>query len=281
MLAAGTELGRMLWHNAPPVLWFGDLSSLKGNVSLQTQKKESEGCDCCSCDGIGSVRSCGEGREQIILTVAANPSLHEYFKSVKDLQPENRLAQFPVGNSVKDSDVVKAINGYNNYFKNKPYTKWFGGQTKPTNLEAFLNGLGASFYNGGNKYKAVHIDLFPFATKSKFGVIKDAVEKELFVTGFSSMILRNLIEVINPVKVVMVGGIVGEYFQKHVCPDLYCKPIPQRVVYESRLLGPVAENFKTKLWDRYDALVTSCNLGNPIGFTTEDLNTLGRILSGI
>lgn len=248
------------WRNqincsTPPIVWFGD---------LQTEDKP------------------------ILLTVGINPSWREYHKNKKSdvllEKEERRLNLFRCDDCTPVIEPDRLMDGYNNYFRGKPYS-WFGKKNDPFNVECFINGLDATFYDRkkkgcGYKYRAVHIDLFPFATKSPYTEIKGDVEKDIFDSGISEALLKELISIIDPARIVLCGKTVYAKF----CDFGFCNGVPvtcgsQMLLSAKELQKSDAICTKTITLAKYPTLAMAIDLGNPRGFDKTSLGLAGRLAS--
>ncbi len=119
----------------------------------------------------------------VVLTVGANPSRQEYLSDTSAValakfdrsnghgtlsHLERSASRFRVLAPAESlADVLSSphmrseiLTGYNKYFVRNPYI-WFGRQQEPYNVEAFLRGMGASYYDRQPQpLQALHIDLF-------------------------------------------------------------------------------------------------------------------------
>lgn len=252
------------WRNqincsTPPIVWFGDLMAAD---------------------------------KPILLTVGINPSWREYHKKkgsdVLLEKNERRLNLFRCDDCTPIIEPSKLMEGYNNYFRNKPYS-WFGlwveNKKEPYNVECFINGLDATFYDrkkkeGEYKYRAVHIDLFPFATRSPYSEIKENVEEDIFNSGISEALLKELIAAIDPERIVLCSKTVYAKF----CDFGFCKKSPltcdgQMMLSANGLQKSEAVCARTITLDKYPTLAMSIDLGNPRGFDKASLGLVGRLAS--
>ncbi len=263
------ELGKIeefkneLLSEAPPVLWFGDNSVSKRKI----------------------------------VTIGANPSREEFlsenkFKaqerliSGKRLQylknPSNRFKH--LGPNQEWSSILKdrtlqeeIIISYNNYFKRNPY-KWFGkkgrGDDLSYNVEGFINGLDASYYDGTNKYQCLHIDLMPFPTISDFTSILKESEEHVFKDEWSKKFLDELVKEINPKTIVVFGRTNLKYFQRF----LGLEDIGNGHTFSS--LKENGKSSSANYWlfkyKNIDVIGLSVNLGNPKGFNKITLREFGN-----
>lgn len=257
-LSKTEEFKNELLTEAPPVLWFGDNSD--------TRKK--------------------------IVTIGANPSREEFLSENK-LQAQERLINGEnlqyLKNSKKrfkhlDTDqdwfsILKdkslqeeIINSYNNYFRRNPY-KWFGqkgtGKDLSYNVEGFINGLDASYYEGSKKYQCLHIDLMPFPTISDFTSILKESEEHVFKNEWSKKFLDKLIKEINPKSIVVFGRTNLKYFQRF----LGLEDIGNSHTFSSlKENGKISSaNYWLFKYKNIDVIGLSANLGNPKGFNKKTL----------
>lgn len=128
-----------------PIIWFGNLEEYKKN----NNKK--------------------------IITVSINPSKKEFeddnnnssfgrFENMRNLKDKK---------SLNDEEKSTLYSSLNSYFINKPYSSWFNYYNK------VLNNFKADYNpNGGNKYTAIHVDLYTaIATKPWKTLTKEEKDK--------------------------------------------------------------------------------------------------------
>lgn len=248
LCSSGSPLGKLIDQRTPPVLWFGELfSPNSGFAKTDFTEKRSD--------------------KEIILTVGANPSWREFHDKQGSWTlltgSKQRLPLLPNTNGV-------LMQGFNDYFKINPFVSWFG---RASRVEAFLNGMGASYY-GGYKYQAIHIDLFPFSTCKNYTSILPIVDKELMKTGWAPAIFRDIVDFIKPARIVVFGKSNYEALRQNIYPPFLASlsipcPIPHCTY---RYVN------KVKLWGKYDLVGLSCNLGNPIGLTSANLKLWGSMV---
>ena len=84
---------------------------------------------------------------------------------------------------VTDSIVLLALD---NYFKIKPYTKWFGKPNiSKSGFLPLLNGLGACYYKESQKNIALHTDICsPLATNPTWSGLNEKQKNILFKSGY-------------------------------------------------------------------------------------------------
>lgn len=208
--------------------------------------------------------------KQKIVTIGANPSNREFF-SIKG-KAYNRFSY----NTPYPYDAAELELAYNAYFQHNPYRGWFGSPSGGR-VEAFLNGLDASYYNDTNfTYQAIHIDFFPFATNKKFKDIQELVKTSLFQTGWADQSVRELLNYIKPEKIVVFGQL------NNMCLDKYFPSITNNYVFTEwkkwsngelttkyRIGTPCREDFPL-------IICVSAYLGNPRGFKRQDLIDLAQ-----
>ncbi len=179
--------------DAPPILWFGNIDSKK--------KK--------------------------IVTIAANPSSHEFDDGEVRFEIDENWESFPDIEDEKKREIIyeSFVYSYNKYFTTNPYKGWFGETGR---LEAFLNGLDTTFYEEKKKeekkkkytYQAVHIDLFPFATKHSFRYLKENHENVIIESLFNEKdcwgqrFLVDLLKLIKPEFAILFAKTNMEFFEK-------------------------------------------------------------------
>lgn len=241
-------LAKELDHLTPPILWFGQLFPSGSSAITDFDRENLNG-------------------NNTIITIGANPSWLEYHssKGALTLLPHNKQRL-----KLMSDKIAEILKGYNEYFNSNsnPYTKWFGS------VEHFLNGMGASYY-GTKSMRAVHIDLFPFATRSDYTDISDMVHPMLMMTGFAQRHLHELIDAIRPKRMVAFGKSTYEalrMFYDPTLPDIASAPHTFTNSKGTRSYKWI----NTKLYGR-DLVALTCNLGNPIGLTN-NLNRLGGIV---
>ncbi|MDR0286112.1 MAG: hypothetical protein LBI03_00130, partial [Clostridiales bacterium] len=237
------------WQNelllqAPPILWFGNSKSEKPKI----------------------------------LTFGANPSRSEFLSKNKEYLVTPRF--YHLSENQTYEDIVKSpqvcesiIASYDSYFETNPYTTWFGNKVKnPYKVEAVLRGMNASYYNTPEnfeaRYQAGHIDIFPFATMSDFSKIKKTTERDILANDWAKNLVDNLIEMLNPDKILVFGLTNVNYFFKYFGIDK----------------GPPERNL-CKIWNRTyrnrHLIGISTNLGDPRNFSRARLNELGETLNNL
>lgn len=232
---------------APPVLWFGDLRSDLPKI----------------------------------VTIGANPSRREFLPSANANQNvyKNYLvghkARFYVSNTpfnnlpnVSNQTLDDIITSYNDYFTKNPYATWFGKQGGGK-VEALINGLGASFYSNSYDYTGIHIDLFPFATMSNYTSIINLCNKSLFHTNWAQNFLLSLIQRIKPEKLIIFG--ISNY--RSILRIFNKQDVVPRQIHVGNKTCDVYDNV---IGGNLPIIGLHINLGNPIGWSRQELIQLGN-----
>lgn len=253
-----------LLNRCPPVLWFGDSTT----------------------------------SAQRIVTIGANPSRQEYLadggqEAVEKIEragdqsrlsflngDSQRLYRLSPGTQMReaaeDSEVLTSVlNGYDEYFEHNPYTSWFGHPKEDSYyVEGFLRGFGASYYTDSVDARALHIDLFPFATVSDFSSLEGAVASDLFEDGWALSVLLRLIEFLDPDVLIAFGSKNVGYFEEYVDPsigELSSSDYPDGT-----------GSFRIGRSEKFDRpfIGLSTNLGSPHfhGFTSESIQAYGSFI---
>ena len=131
-----------------------------------------------------------------VITAALNPSDAE-FKEFKNSNPT--FLRFPEYNN-----TIETLKfSLNNYFKNRPYKKWFGvPNVSNSGFLPLLNGLGACYYEGSQKNTALHTDICsPLATSPTWSGLKKDEKNILFKDGFE--LWKKLVLEIKPDLILM------------------------------------------------------------------------------
>jgi hypothetical protein len=120
--------------------------------------------------GSTPVLSFGNVSEATVATLGLNPSRQEFLNPKGcELSGEERRFEtlsslgVPSLESATEAELHRVVNACNNYFRGKPYHRWFD------QLEPVLKSVGASYYDG----TACHIDLVQWATDPVWGKIKN------------------------------------------------------------------------------------------------------------
>ena len=105
-----------------------------------------------------------------VLTVGLNPSLHEF-------PADEPFRRFPLVESRIDREPARYLDAMSAYFRTDPYRGWFSA------FEPLLNGMEASYYEGGAS-TALHTDICsPVATNPTWSGLGEAVRSGLAADG--------------------------------------------------------------------------------------------------
>ena len=123
-----------------------------------------------------------------IVTVGKNPSNRE-FQLNKELYSYVRFPDFK-------NDIDSLELSLNNYFKHKPYSRWFNS------YEPFLNGMESSYYPKNSLNKVIHTDICsPISTNPTWSLLTKNQQNFLFEIGFK--IWKKLISEIKPNLIIL------------------------------------------------------------------------------
>lgn len=217
-----------------------------------------------------------------VVTVGANPSRWEFLDRRTDnyLHPsKRRFHQFPhpgANEHLENKDTLeKILRSYNLYFQRNPYRQWFG---KPLGgkLEAFLNGLDASFYSL-MKHSAVHTDLVPFVTMSDFSQIEHRVADDIFQDGWATRIFDELMNLLMPVAIVVFGRKNVEFYNRYSKEKI---PLDRPLKINKRDLTFGITQKKVQK-ENVPLIGLNINLGNAYGFSRNTLLKIGQYLEQV
>lgn len=144
----------------------------------------------------------GDITQSKVATLGLNPSNLEFTDNCgNELIGEDR--RFHTLSSLKISSwkftneehIKKIIESYKYYFFTNPYDRWF------RSLDIILKELDVSYYN--NSQHACHLDLVPYATKTKWG--KLSTEKQRYLISSSCDGLASLLSK-SPIRVLILNG---------------------------------------------------------------------------
>lgn len=197
-----------------------------------------------------------------VVTIGVNPSDREFCDGKVNLLSKSRINL--------SFNIVPLENSYNDYFKNNPYASWFGKNGK---VEGFLNGMHASYYDK-YEFQAIHIDLFPFATNPTYTRIqgyvgKDIVGQDLFTTNWTKNSVIDLITTIDPEYIIIFGQTNINCFQNEV------EKVKNLIPYSWTRGKLSAKYSKGKISTGHTIILLDTYLGNPMRFSTSNLNNLG------
>lgn len=119
-----------------------------------------------------------------VVTVGLNPSNTEFRLNRTDIYSYERFPDF-------NNDYFSLEKSLCNYFKKKPYRRWFNS------YEPYLNGLGCSYYPENPHNKVLHTDICsPLATDPTWSKISNQEKDYLFRDGFE--LWKDTIYELNP-----------------------------------------------------------------------------------
>lgn len=254
------------WNNelidkAPPVLYFGNSKSEKPKILT-----------------FGANPSRWEFLDQTLFNNNNKPFLKSYYQT--KYLAQNRKRFYHLNQNQQYSDIVTnaslrkdIIDSYDNYFQaNNPY-RWFGNnKTNSYNAEGVLRGMCASYFEIETKYRACHIDLFPFSTISDFNKIQAIVARDVLANNWAKNLVDNIIKLLDPTVLIIFGKSNYNYFCSHFN------------VTKGNSTNWTSLNNKGKCdyfitnYNSIKVIGLSVNLGNPKGFDALGLNDLGRRL---
>lgn len=158
-----------------------------------------------------------------IATLGLNPSNKEFVdNSGEEIRGELRrfhtLKSLGVSNweQISDSQIELIESSCTEYFLRNPYNSWF------KSLDNIISGTSASYYN--KLFHAVHLDLVPFATNSKWANLKSNQKNTLLETSSNSLgkIIKD-----TPIKIIVLNGsTVVETFERIANTKLNVQHIP-------------------------------------------------------
>lgn len=201
-----------------------------------------------------------EDERDRVLVISANP--HNPEKCIESAKYCNNEEI----NKDYSSYAGELIRDYNNYFCGVYSKKWFNS------IEAFLNGLDASFFDKKYKHQAIHIDLLPFATEKHFKKIADNLMAIEELPEWIDKHIRELINLINPKLIIINGKTNFKYFNQ--CVNLGAQPY--KVSNYS-----VENKSEITIWKSCNKplIATSVNLGNNI-YSYSELQSVAEKLKG-
>lgn len=144
----------------------------------------------------------GDIRNAVVATLGINPSDRE-FVGVDGLELEGVARRFPTlgylgldhwreATSRELGAIVQACDGY---FRGNPYDRWFRV------LDTVLAAAGVSYYSKASP--ACHLDLVPYATRTKWGDLQPSDRRRLLAVG--SDVLGTLLRE-SEVEVLVLNG---------------------------------------------------------------------------
>jgi len=137
-----------------------------------------------------------------VATLGLNPSNCE-FMCAKDVELTGSSRRFPTlsyfglkkWSKIDAKNLKTIVNSYDGYFESNPYDRWF------KSLDYLISSTGHSYYS--EKRSACHLDLVPFATQSKWGMLSKT-EQDKLIEISSSFLGRIISE--SKVKVLILNG---------------------------------------------------------------------------
>jgi hypothetical protein len=139
--------------------------------------------------GSTPVVSFGNAQKASVATLGINPSRVEFLaKDGSELVGNSRrlathasLGTSDLANAPR-SVIAQVLADCNGYFDRNPYRRWFDP------LDAILNGIGASYYNG----MACHLDLVQWATDPTWGKIQPSKTRKQLIAEDSDFLVEQL-----------------------------------------------------------------------------------------
>lgn len=146
-----------------------------------------------------------------VATVGINPSSREFIDPDGNSLVDHHLRietlqslAIPDWTHASGRDIRRVANSFEAYFENNPYRTWFDV------LDRLLRPSGASYYSNSSLQCACHIDLVPFATRAKWGLLTKPQRRLLLSKGRPAMIelIRD-----SPLEVLVLNGrsVVNEF----------------------------------------------------------------------
>ena len=250
-----------LLDKAPPVLWFGDAASEKPKiVSFGANPSRWEFLD-----------------ERGIKK--AELQKHEY--ESRYLKPEQRRF-FHLDTPLHWGDILthaglrdQITDSFNNYFKTGNAYRWFGANKEDSyNAEGLLRGMEASYFDIDSTFRALHIDLFPFATIRDFGSIRNITERDVLHGFWARDLVNRLLTTLSPEKLLVFGAGNLNYFCTYFGADA-----GKAVLWQASGAGALGACRVYRFqYAGIPAWGLSVNLGNPKGFNAKGLRELGAFL---
>ena len=151
----------------------------------------------------------GEVRRAQVATLGINPSNREFVdEGGQELRGDHR--RFPTLRSLKldnwdeasSADLDRIVEACDGYFWGNPYHRWFRV------LDAAIGATGASYYS--KSQPAAHLDLVPYATSDKWGVLPGQARRDLLDVG-ADLLGRLLLETRISLLVLNGRAVVREF----------------------------------------------------------------------
>lgn len=225
----------------------------------------------------------GDAPHAQVATVGINPSRSEFVdKHGQELLGDDRRLPILHSLDIAEWDSARsqhlncAISDLNNYFRNRPYDRWF------SILERILRPCGWTYY--GSKPTACHLDLVPYPTASKWNEIGATERCRLLKLGGQSLpfIIRDL-----PIREVILNGrSVVEGFEQLMGSRLTPKRVrswdlrrPSGVVRGFAFVGASDELAGVPLGRRLVVTGFNHNLQSSFGVSSTTIHNVGSWLA--
>lgn len=196
-----------------------------------------------------------------VVTVGLNPSNAEFRLNKTDKYSYERFPDF-------NNDYSSLEKSLCNYFKIKPYRRWFNS------YEPFLNELGCSYYPENNLNKVLHTDICsPLATEPTWSKLSKEEQDYLIKDGFK--LWNETIEELQPDLIIISTGF--KYLKMLLNSD---NPREIGTLYsiENNKDGtPRKKPFKLKLFKRYYTYIV---YGEPRNTPFGSVSTIEKIKMG-
>lgn len=145
-----------------------------------------------------------------MVTIGTNPSAREFLTPNQTLLKKEKASLYVRDQDLSvetyrndEDELEKTIESYCTYFeRDTAYRRWFG-KKDGGKLEAFMNGLGGSFYASDQHFPVVHMDIFPYATYKQMGQIP--YKEKWLQSDQLNELLRDTLRLLNPSLVVILG----------------------------------------------------------------------------
>ena len=221
-------------HPAVPILYFGDRKAYE-NSALR------------------------------VITAALNPSRTEFPDG--DRFRRFRCAEGVSAELLDDHQLERYLGGLEAYYRGEPYRRWFAA------LEPILQGMGASFYPGGDS-TALHTDICtPLATDPTWSRLSDAARASLSEPG--RRIWHALVEYLQPDVILLSVA------ERHLASIRFARAQPPREIFRferKRPYVPTATTLKLA-GGKQPQLIFGRAATMPFGLiSNDDKRKLGQII---
>lgn len=170
------------------------------------------------------VPSFGDPSLAVVATLGLNPSNKEFVNNQdQEIQGDERrfhtLSSLSLEkwDQVSERDIQLIEESCKEYFSRNPYNSWF------KSLDLLISGTSTSYYN--KLFHAVHLDLIPFATHTKWAALTSTQKRSLLDVSSNTLgrIMRG-----TPIKVLVLNGkTVVESFEDMVGHKLNVQHVPE------------------------------------------------------